>query len=159
MCGYSDADWAGDVSDRKSTSGYLFMMSGATVSWRSRKQTCVALSTAEAEYVALASASQEATWLRRLFEDLHEKQAEPTVIHEDNQSAICIAQNPQYHSKTKHIDIKYHFIREKIVDNTIELRYCPTNDMLADTLTKGLTYDKFSKLREKLGVKQRSDLK
>ena len=94
MIGYLDADWAGDMNDRKSTSGYLFMMSGAAVSWKSRKM--VALSTAEAEYIALASTTQKA---RQLLEDLHNRQIEPTVIHEDNQSAICIAQNPQYHSK------------------------------------------------------------
>ena len=136
LIGYSDADWAGDVNDRKSTSGYLFMMSGAAVSWKSRKQTCVALSTAEAEYVALAGAIQEATWMRQLLDDLHNGQVEPTVILEDNQSAICIAQNPQYHSKTKHIDIKYHYVREKVSDSTVELRYCPTSEMIADVLTK-----------------------
>ena len=152
MVGYSDADWAGDVNDRKSTSGYLFMMSGAPVSWKSRKQACVALSTAEAEYVALSTATQEATWMRKLLEDLHAEQIEPTVIYEDNQPAISIAQNPQYHSKTKHIDIKHHFVREKVSDNTIKLEYCPTSKMLADILTKGLPYDKFSQLRELSGV-------
>ena len=148
MIGYSDADWAGDMNDRKSTSGYLFMMSGAAVSWKSREQTCVALSTAEAEYIALASATQEATWMRQLLEDLQNRQIEPTVIHEDNQSAICIAENPQYHGKTKHIDIKHHFVRENVLDNTTKLKYCPKRDMIADTLTKGLTYDKYSRLRE-----------
>ena len=128
------------------------MMSGAATSWKSRKQTCVALSTAEAEYVALAGATQEATWMRQLLQDLHHEQTEPTVIREDNQSAIAIAQQPNSHSKMKHIDIRYHFVREKVQDNTIELRYCPTNEMIADILTKGLTYDKFSRLRELSGV-------
>ena len=86
------------------------MMSGAPVSWKTKKQTCVALSTAEAEYVALATTTQEITWLRQLLKDLHNEQTEPTLIHEDNQSTICIAQNPQYQSKAKHINIKYHFI-------------------------------------------------
>ena len=159
MIGFSDADWAGDTNDRKSTSGYLFMMSGAAISWKSKKQTTVALSTAEAEYVALASTTQEATWLRQLLQDLNVEQTGPTVIHEDNQSAICIAQNPQYHSKTKHIHIKYHFVREKVLDNTIQLKYCPTSDMLADMLTKGLTYDKLSRLRNLCGVKQQPTFK
>ena len=97
LVGYSDADWARDASNQKSTSGYLFMMIGAPVSWRSRKQSCVALSMAEAEYVAMASAAQEATWMRQL-EDLL-KQMKPTVISEDNHSAIAVAQNPQSHSK------------------------------------------------------------
>ena len=156
LIGYSDADWAGDANDRRSTSGYLFMMAGAAVSWKSRKQTCVALSTAEAEYVAIAAAAQEATWMRQLLEELYHKQAKPTVLHEDNQSAIAVAQNPQSHSKMKHIDIRYHFVREKVLDNTVELRYCPTNDMLADVLTKGLTFDKFARLRELTGVKDQS---
>ena len=156
MIGYSDADWAGDEDSRKSTSGYLFMMAGAATSWKSRKQTCVALSTAEAEYVALAGAVQEATWMRQLLKDLHHKQTKPTVLCEDNQSAIAIAQNPQSHSKTKHIDIRYHFVREKIADKTVELQYCPTSEMLADILTKGLTFEKFSRLRELSGVKDLS---
>ena len=107
LIGYSDADWAGDVNNRKSTSGYLFMISGAAISWKSRKQTCVALSTTKSEYVALAGAKQEATSIRRLLEDIHNCQTEPTIIREDNQSAICIAQNPQYHGKTKYVDIMY----------------------------------------------------
>lgn len=156
LIGYSDADWAGDTGDRKSTSGYLFMMTGAAVSWKSRKQTCVALSTAEAEYVAMAAAVQEAAWMRCLLEELEHKQTKPTVLHEDNQSAIAVAENPMSHSKMKHIDIRYHFVREKVSDNTVELRYCPTNDMLADVLTKGLTFDKFARLRELTGVKDQS---
>ena len=120
--GYSDADWAGDVEDRKSTSGYLFQISGAAVSWRSKKQTCVALSTAEAEYMALASAAQEAIWMRQLTSDLKSESTEATVIFEDNQSAICMAQNPQFHGRAKHIGIKNHFIREQVYSGTVELR-------------------------------------
>ena len=114
---------------------------------------------AECDYVALAGATQEATWIRRLLEDLHNGQTEPTIIREDNQSAICITQNPQYHGKTKHVDIKYHYVREKVIDTTIELQYCPTSDIIADILTKGLTYDKFSRLRALSGVKEQSDFK
>ena len=152
--GYSDADWAGDVNDRKSTSGYLFKISGAPVSWRSKKQSCVALSTAEAEYMALSSAAQEATWIRQLTSDLQNGPTRPTVIHEDNQAAICMAKNPQFHGRTKHIEIKYHFIREKVQNETIELKYCATNDMIADMLTKGLCHEKFEKFRELAGVKE-----
>ena len=156
MIGYSDADWAGDANDRKSTSGYMFMVSGAPVSWKSKKQTCVALSTAEAEYVALSQATQEVTWLRELFKDLHNKQTDPTIIYEDNQAAISIAESPQYHSKTKHIDIKYHYVREKVFDNTIKLIYCPTNNMLADMMTKGLSRDKYTDLRKMTGITEMS---
>ena len=152
--GYSDADWAGDVNDRKSTSGYLFKISGAPVSWRSKKQSCIALSTAEAEYMALSSAAQEATRLRQLTKDLHNEPTEPTVIKEDNQAAIRIAKNPESHGRTKHIDIKYHFLREKVMNDVIKLEYCPTNDMIADMLTKGLGREKFERFRDLAGIKE-----
>ena len=151
--GYSDSDWAGDLNDRKSTSGYLFQISGAAISWRSKKQTCVALSTAEAEYIALASASQEAMWLRQLTTDLKSKPTGATVIFEDNQSAICIAKNPQFHGRSKHIAIKYHFIREQVHNNTVTLKYCSTNNMIADMLTKGLSGEQFAKLRHMAGIR------
>ena len=139
--GYSDADWAGDIKDRKSTSGYLFKLSGAAVSWRSKKQVCVALSTAESEYMALASAAQEAVWMRQLTSDLKNGPTGATVIFEDNQSSICMAQNPQFHGRAKYIAIKYHFIREKVTDGTVELKYCRSDMMIADILTKGLYKD------------------
>ena len=151
--GYSDADWAGDVNDHKSTSGYLFQLGGAAVSWRSKKQACVALSTAEAEYMALASAAQEAVWMRQLTTDLNNGPTGATVIFEDNQSTICMAQNPQFHGRSKHIGIKYHFIREQVTSGTVELKYCRSEMMVADMLTKGLCRDQFVKLREMAGVK------
>ena len=112
--GFSDADWAGDINDQKSTSGYLFQMSGGAVTWKSRKQSCVALSTAEAEYIALSSATQESVWLRNLTSELGSPAETPTTIYEDNQSAIAMTKNPQFHGRAKHIDIKYHFIRENV---------------------------------------------
>lgn len=152
--GYSDADWAGDVNDRKSTSGYLFKLSGAAVSWRSKKQTSVALSTAEAEYIALASTAQEAVWLRQLLTDLNNESIQSITIMEDNQSAISLAKNPQFHGRSKHIDIKHHFIREKVQDGIIELKYCQTENMEADMFTKGLSKERFEKLRYMSGVKE-----
>ena len=151
--GYCDADWAGNIDDRKSTSGYLFSLSGAPVSWRSKKQSCVALSTAEAEYVALASAAQEVVWLRQLTDDLGCGTTQPTIIHEDNQSAIAMAKHPQFHGKMKHVAIKYHFIRDQVDNGTVVLKYCKTEDMLADILTKGLPRVQFEKLRQMIGVK------
>ncbi len=112
--GYSDADWAGDLDDCRSTSGYLFKLSRAAVSWRSKKQSCVTLSTAEAEYMALACATQEAVWMQCLQNDLNEASVKSTLIYEDNQSTICTAKNPQYHGRAKHIDIKFHYIREQV---------------------------------------------
>jgi len=131
-------------------------MNGAAVNWKSRKQTCVALLTAEAEYVALASAAQETTWMRQLLSDLHHQQHGPTILYEDNQAAIAISRNSQSHTKIKHIDIRYHYVREKALNETIDIQYCPTNDMVANILTKGLTFNEFSKLRELSGVKDLS---
>ena len=153
IIGYSDADWGGDCNDHKSTSGYLFLVGGTAVSWRSNKQTCVALSTAEAEYMALTSAAQEAVWMRQLSKDMKTDVCEPTVIFEDNQSAICMAKNPQFHGRAKHIGIKYLFIREQVSNNTIKLRYCRTEDMIADIFTKGLSQEKFVKLRSMCGLR------
>ncbi|KAK3894704.1 hypothetical protein Pcinc_001550 [Petrolisthes cinctipes] len=142
--GYSDADWAGDIKDRKSTSGYCFHLGGGPVSWSSKKQSCVALSTAEAEYMALASAIQEAVWLRKLAVDIQIDCKSPLLLYEDNQSTIAMSKNPQFLGKTKHIDIKFHYVREKCNENVIQLVYCPINDMIADIFTKGLNKDKFN---------------
>ena len=124
LVGYSDSDWAGDLDDRKSTSGYMFKLCGAPISWRSKKQTSLALSTAEAEYIALSGATQEAVWLRQLTSELRFKPTKPTVIYEDNQSAIALAQNAQFHKRMKHIDRRQHFAREKVSDRVIETKYC-----------------------------------
>jgi hypothetical protein len=127
----------------------MFQIGGAAVSWRSNKQSCVALSTAEAEYIALASAAQEAVWMRRLITDINCGSEGAMVIFEDNQSAICMAKNPQYHGKSKHIGIKYHFIREQVSNGVVELKYCPTEEMVADMLTKALPRNRFVELRSK----------
>ena len=111
--GYSNADWAGDMDDRKCTSGYVFQTGGAAVSWRSKKKANVTLSTAEAEYMALASAAQDAVWMRQLLSDLGVKQTAATLLFDDNQSAICMPKNPQFHGRAKHVEIKYHFVREQ----------------------------------------------
>jgi hypothetical protein len=154
ITGYSDADWAGDVGDRKSTSGYMFLLGGAAISWKSSKQTCVALSTTEAEYVALAAAAQEAIWLQQLMGDLLNESIRETTILEDNQSAICLAKNQSIHGRTKHIDIKYHFIRDAVEAGKIKLVYCASEDMIADMLTKGLSIRQFEKLRKQAGVSE-----
>ena len=150
--GFADADWAGDVMTRKSTSGYVFQIGTSTISWKSKLQSIVALSLTEAEYVSLSSATQEALWLRVLLDGTGFKQDNATTIFEDNQGAIALAKNPTHHSRTKHIDIKYHYVREAVSTKEINLEYCPTQDMIADSLTKGLPRPQFEKLRLKLGV-------
>ena len=153
LFGYTDADWAGDVDTRRSTSGYVFQIGSGTVSWSSRKQQTVAKSSTEAEYVALSSATQEAVWLRRLMKDLGRQMDAPTTIYEDNQGAIELAKNAKFHNRTKHIDICHHFVRERVVSNEIRVIYCPTEDMIADIMTKGLAKLTFEKLRDLLAVR------
>ena len=153
LIGYSDADWAGDVDDRHSTSGNVFLLAKGAVSWLSKKQATVALSTAEAEYVALSAATQEAIWLRRLLTDVGESLEDPIVINEDNQGAIAMAKNPVGHARTKHIDIRYHFVREGVQNGAIILKYVATGEMIADILTKPLPKHPFEKLVMDLGMK------
>lgn len=152
LVGYSDADYAGDLDDRHSTTGNVFLMSGGSVSWFSKKQPIVTLSTAEAEYVALSAATQEAAWIRRLLSDLRVTQDHPTVLMEDNQGTICIANNPVSHSRTKHIDVRYHYVREALVKGEIDVQYCPTQEMVADILTKPLHKGRFETLQMAMGL-------
>jgi len=113
LCGYSDADWGGDLNTRRSTSGYAFQINGCTRSWSSKGQLRIAKSSTEAKCIALSTSSQELIWLRRLRKDLGFAQSKPTVLFEDNQSANELSKNPKFHSRTKHIDISYHFVREQ----------------------------------------------
>eukprot|EP00794_Sanderia_malayensis_P002751 gene2751-biopygen2271 len=151
--GYADADWAGDTDTRKSTSSYVFQVAGCTISWRSQKQAIVALSSTETEYVSMSFAAQEAIWLRRLLNSLEIKKSNPCTLYEDNQGAIALSKNPTNHPRTKHIDVKYHFIRETITNKQIEIEYCETNKMIADVMTKGLPKGKFQELCLSMGIK------
>ena len=139
--GFCDSDWGGSA-DRRSTSGYIFVLNGGAISWASRKQPTVALSSTEAEYIALTQAVKEVLWLRTLFSEIGAPQhaREIAQISSDNQGAIALAKNPGFHARSKHIDIQYHFIRQHTDPDTgtITLEYCPTDEMTADILTKGL---------------------
>ena len=154
VVGYSDADWASDVNTRRSTSGYVFQINESTVSWSSKRQSCVARSSTEAEYVALSYATQEIIWLRRLLADIGINQDQPSILNEDNQGAIELSRNPRFHNRTKHIDVAYHFVREKVNDNSIIVQYCSTDQMLADVMTKSLPKQTFQNFRDMLGVKE-----
>ena len=151
--GFTDADWAGCVDSRKSTSGYTFFMGDSLISWASKKQSIVALSSTEAEYVALCGAAQETVWLRNLLRDIGFAQNKPTLMAEDNQGAMCLAKNPKDHNRTKHIDIKYHYTRQVIETKEMKVEYIPTGQMVADTLTKGLPKSKFEEFRSKMGIR------
>ena len=152
LLGYSDADWANDLDSHHSTSGNVFVISKGAISWLSQKQAIVALSTAEAEYIALGSATQEAIWLRQLLSDLKVNVQEPTEIFEDNQRSIAMAKNPVGHKRSKHIDIRHHFIREAVQAGTVRLSYCPSKEMVVDIFTKSLPKEQFMKLRKELGL-------
>ena len=127
------------------------MLAGGAVSWLSKKQPVVALSTSEAEYVALCLAAQEAIWLRRMLTELGTS-PECVILMEDNQVAIALAKNPVAHARTKHIDIRYHYIREAIQSGEIDVKYCPTREMNADLLTKPLPKGLFQNLQVALGM-------
>jgi hypothetical protein len=152
VIGYTDADWGSNPVDRKSISGYSYMLGGAAISWSSKKQPTVALSSTEAEYIAATHATRQAVWLRQLLHELFVPQENPTQLLMDNQSAIALTRDAQFHPRTKHIDIQYHFIREKLGDGAIYITYCPTHDMKADLLTKSLAKPRHKFLREELGV-------
>ena len=154
LVGYVDADWASDVNDRKSTSGFVFMLGGAAVSWGSKKQTSVALSSTEVEYIAAAHAVKEAIWLRCLLTELGESLKLPTTLFIDNQSAMAIARNPEFHDRTKHIEVRYHFLRQVVDDGEIHLEYLPTGEQIADVLTKGLSREKHEVFVRKMGLRR-----
>lgn len=151
LIGYVDADWGSNKKDRKSYTGYVFKLAGASISWRSCKQKTVALSSTEAEYMALSEATKEAIYLRNLLEDLLGK-LDCVLIYNDNQSAKKLAYNPVLHDRSKHIDIRYHFVRDAVSDRIIEVKYLPTNDMIADILTKSLQSVKNAKFVKSLGL-------
>lgn len=152
LTGFSDSDWANDVNTRRSTTGYAFFLCGGVISWSSKRQRTVALSTTEAEYMALTQTTKEAIWLRRLLEELGFAQT-TTTIYEDNESSISLARNPVQHARTKHIDIQYHFTREKIESKDIRLEYLPTDRMLADIMTKPLSPVKFKGFVDELNLR------
>jgi hypothetical protein len=137
LTGYTDAD--GSSQDhRRAISGHTFIIDGGAISWSSRKQELVVLSTAEAEYIAATHAAKEGIWLRRLIGELFGHSDDPTTLYCDNQAAITLATTDNFHAQTKHIDIRYHFIRQEVDSGTFNLIYCPTEDMVADILTKAL---------------------
>jgi hypothetical protein len=152
--GYVDADWASDVNDRKSTSGFVFMLAGGAISWSSKKQPSVALSSTEAEYIAGAHATKEAIWLKNLVSEIWKDQIKnsPITLYIDNQSAIAIAKNPEFHDRTKHIEVRHHFLRQQVDSKSIELKYLPTDKQVADVLTKGLAREKHERFTANMGV-------
>lgn len=152
--GYTDSDWATSLEDRKSVSANIFFCGSGAISWSSKKQQVVALSSTEAEYVAAGAAACQAVWLRQLLDELGVKQTEPTTILCDNQSAIFLTKNAALHKRSKHIDIKYHYIKSLVETNQIVVKSCYTEEQVADALTKALGTEQFTYLRKLMGVKE-----
>ncbi|KAL6145529.1 hypothetical protein ACLB2K_056215 [Fragaria x ananassa] len=155
LFGFCDSDWGGRVDDLKFT-GYTFTLGTGVFSWASKKQKSVALSTAEAEYIFASIATSQAIWLKRVIEDFGEKQASATTILSDNKSAIVMSKNPMYHSRAKHIALKFHYIRDAVEENEIDLVYCNTDNQVADIFTKALPRERFEYLIGLQGVQKQS---
>jgi hypothetical protein len=150
--GYTDADWAGSPSDRKSTTGYCTFIGGNLVTWRSKKQSVVARSSAEAEYRAMAHTTCELTWLRTVLQEFGLLTQGPTPLYCDNQAAIHIASNPVFHERTKHIEVDCHFVRSKVESKDIITPFVPSGSQLADIFTKALPKNVIDSICSKLGV-------
>ena len=158
LIGFSDSDYAGDLDDRKSTYGSVFIISSGAVSWSLNKQQIVALSTTEAEFVAAASSSCQAVWLQRMLGVLHNQQQGPILIYCDNVSTIKLSRNLVLHGKSKHIDVRFHFLRDLCKNGVIELVFYKNEDQTADLLTKPLKPPVFMKLRRMIGVCSSKDI-
>ena len=152
--GFSDANWGNDIDDRHSICGYVYMLNGGAISWSSKKQSVVALSSTEAEYIGLTHAAKEATWIRHLLSKLYSPRIldYPVILHCDNKSAIELASNATFHSRTKHIAIHYHWIREALNDGIVDLEHRGTDDMPADMFTKALIRIKLTKFSQNVGL-------
>jgi hypothetical protein len=151
LIGYSDSDYAGCKVDRKSTSGTHQFLGRSLVSWSSKKQTSVALSTAEAEYVAVGQCLSQLLWMRQILRDFGYNLSKVSLLC-DNESAIRLADNPVEHSRTKHIDIRHHFLRDHQQKGDIDIYHISTENQLADIFTKPLDEKRFCRLRSELNV-------
>lgn len=156
LTGYSDSDLGGQLEDRKSTGGMVYYLNESIIMWVSQKQKCVALSSCEAEFMAATAAACQGIWLRNILSQITSEVIGPVVLCIDNRSAIDLAKNPMFHGRSKHIDIRFHFIRECVERGEVILKHVCSNDQRADILTKGLATVKFENMRKLLGVKNLS---
>jgi transposase InsO family protein len=154
LVAYSDADFAGDVETRRSTSGFVLILNNGAISWFTRRQRCTSLSTTESEYVAASEATREIVWTRRLLQEIGFEQTSPTSLLCDNQGAVKLVKNPELHKRTKHVDVRYHFIREKEDEGEIVTSYVDSENQLADMFTKALDTTRFTKLRHEIGMEK-----
>ena len=155
LYGYSDSDWGNDVNDRRSFTGWVFLLHDGAVSWQSCKQRTVALSSVEAEYMAATHAAREAVWWRTFLTELGQSPSTAITVHSDSQGAIALAKNPEHHKRTKHIDIQHHFVREQVTAGAVVMPHIGTEEMAADVLTKALPVERHVTLARKMGVRAR----
>lgn len=153
ITGFTDSDLAGDMDDRKSTGGMAFYINDSLVSWNSQKQKTVALSSCEAEFMAATAAACQALWLRSMLGELTEKEPIVVKLFVDNKSAIALMKNPVFHGRSKHIDTRFHFIRECVEGGQIIVEFVRTEEQRADVLTKALSGTKLATMRHLLGVR------
>jgi len=149
---YCDSDWAGNPDDRRSTTGFGIFLGSNLISWAAKKQPTVSRSSTEAEYRSMALAITELFWICMLLRELRVPLLTPSRVWCDNSGALALASNPVYHARTKHIEVDFHFIREKVANRDVQLRHVPTLDQVADIFTKGHTAARFMYLRSKLMV-------
>jgi len=152
LIGFSDSDLAGDLDTRKSTTGVIFFLGDNIITWQSQKQKVVALSSCEAEYIAGTTAACQGVWLARLLGELKGKQEGASTIFIDNQSAIALSKNPVFHDRSKHIDVRFHFIRECVEEGRVSVAPVGTAEQLADIMTKALSRERFCELRARIGL-------
>ncbi|CAJ2656714.1 unnamed protein product [Trifolium pratense] len=159
LTGWSDSDYAGDLDDRKSTSGYVFMIGSKVVSWSSKKQSIVTLSTTEAEFIAAANCACQAIWLGRVLDHISSRKKECITLYCDNSSTIKLSKNPMMHGRSKHIDVRFHFLRDLTKDGKIQLLHCSSFEQITDIMTKALTLVSFCKFRDLLGLSPKCVIK
>ena len=148
---YTGSDFAGDIDDRKSISGFVFFLGSGAVSWSSKKQPVVTLSTIQAEYIAVATCACQCIWIKRIMETLGFNENH-TLILCDNNSAIQLSKNPVFHGRSKHIDVQFHFLRDMVKDGSIELKHYSSQSQVTDIMTKPLKLEQFLNLRSKMGL-------
>jgi hypothetical protein len=149
---FVDADHGGDKDSGKSTTGYMLKMGSGVTSWSSKRQTIVALSTTEAEYVAATSAGAESIWMEQLLDELDYPMANAPTLHMDNQSAMSVTKNPEHHGRMKHLDLRFFWLREAVDAGQLQVKYLPTTDMPADLLTKALPRILVEQHRQAMGL-------
>ncbi|XP_074364402.1 secreted RxLR effector protein 161-like [Apium graveolens] len=154
LSGFSDSDLGGSMDDRKSTGGMAFYLDENLITWVSQKQRCVALSSCEAEFMAATAAACQAIWLQRVLSHIMGIKVAPVTLYIDNRSAVDLARNPVFYGRSKHIDLRYHFIRDCVEQGLIIIRHVRTNEQRTDILTKALAISKFEKMRQLLGVRK-----